>query len=106
MEREDIDWYGAGLELQDEDGWALYCGCDGEQGDFVGFFPNKETAESVAGLRDAEGEPCFPESQVVHAILTPLGIVAANDFTIGTHKQLRRAFAKATEPPTSDKSKE
>jgi aromatic ring-opening dioxygenase LigB subunit len=73
----------------DQRGWSVYTGCDGECGEFVGFFPDKEDAEMFAAIYariENTGQAVVP------AVITPHGLVCANDIHIETHEQLLQVY--------------
>jgi hypothetical protein len=75
------------------EGWALYTGSEGDAPWFLGFFVRRSDAEALLVARDADGGLLLCDPVIVPALLTEHGVVAANDFEIETHEQLRERLA-------------
>jgi hypothetical protein len=92
----DKNLYEAGLELAEcpKRGWVVYTSVSGEDPDFCAFFLSEhEALHFRETYRDEEGEPLF-DSAIELAILTPHGIVTANDFRLNTHELLAQRIAE------------
>jgi hypothetical protein len=89
------------LDSDDADGWAVFTGCEGDSPNFCAFFADKEDAEAFIALPDPEEPECkrLCDPDIVVAVLTEQGVIAANDFTINTHEQLRARIAEARSKP-------
>jgi hypothetical protein len=92
--------YEQGLEVidTDTDGFAVFTGCDGDSPHFLGFFVRREDAETLIALRDPSDDSCplYCDADIVIAVLTEHGVVAANDIDLKTHADLRRRIAEST----------
>ena len=95
--------YSNELELQPDvgaRGWAVFSGCEGECPRLVGFFPRKEDAELFTNAPDPDDEdgevyPLDGNNSIELSVLTPHGIVTANDYEIATHEELEKRITEA-----------
>jgi hypothetical protein len=79
--------YSNGLELVEAstEGWAVFSHINGECPEFVAFVTDEKRARRMA-KRTFDGTWEL-------AVLTPHGIVSANDYEIATHAELRARIA-------------
>jgi hypothetical protein len=80
-------------DREEAEGWALFCLCEGDCPEFVGFFAAEEAAITHGDSRDENNERRYTDPGVVPALLTPHGIVCSNDFNIDDHSKLRALLA-------------
>jgi len=74
--------------------WAVFEGKEGENPRFCALFFNCEQAMAALNARTQEGELLFFDVDCVPALLTPKGIVFANDYTATTHAHLREEIKR------------
>jgi len=90
-------FYEMGLEpVTDQNGWAVFTGCEGETPDFVAFFVDEKAANAFAKSLNEDPEFGNQDAFTFLAVLTSdMGIVAENDFELQTHEQLRERIQEA-----------
>lgn len=90
--------YAHGLETVEPcDGFAIFTGKDGEDPSFAAFFLHREDADAALASKDEsdDGAARYFDACITEAVLTEGGIIAANDFEIKDHTQLRERIAAA-----------